>query len=545
MKFGSGIFRHAFPAMTAALWLAAAAGGDPADWTYYRAFGGRAAAGEVKSLVADARYLYAFSTAGGIRYDRLLDKWDFSFQVKPPDFAYEFTAFDPVLGDIYFVSGGRATPYRQAADIYYSALQFPGRIQEIAFDAGRVWARTNTGLYSCDRFTKAVRAEKEPGPGLEWSGQLNVRNLRADTRLAFLSPYFQMDRWAELHPVTAVALEPASFGLWVAYAGMGLWRFDRATQLGQQVTQGFLASSDVRAMAASGGRIAMAGQGGATVVDADAGPAPAEELRPAGGRWQQLGRLFNLDLDNYQLRCLATDDRHLFIGTDRGIVRLADGDDFAAVITSADGLPLDKVNCLQLSGDSLWAGTDWGAALYIISLRAVTAVPSQLSELIVNGMAEDGRYLYLATNRGGIRLDKADSLRPGRFDEASPPEMSRELRAVAADGGDIWWLAPDALVRHQPEPGRWTKHLAAGNYIAGLAQALAVDSLNVWIGTDAGLVRYFREFDRWYVYHREDGLMDESVLAACAAAGALWTGHPTGAGRFDWAKQYHLLKGER
>lgn len=519
------LFSKTYVTITAAIWLTAySLLAGPADWEHFRAFGGRTAMGEVKALIADARYLYAFSSEGGLRYDRLMDKWDFGFMGRAPDFPYDFAAMDQVTGDLYFISGGRAVPYHIASDIYYGGMQFPGRIQEIAFAPARVWARTNTGYYSCDRFSKAVQAEKDPPAGLDWFGQVNPRNLRNDSRLAFLSPYYLMGRYAELHPMTAAALEPASFNVWVAYGGLGLWRYDRLTHRGTQVTRGFLASSDVSAAYEAHGRLALGGSGGVTVIE------------EGGSSWRQLDRLFNLDLSSYQPSCLAFDQNNLFIGTPRGLIRLAQGDNYASVIGTYDGLPDQDIKCLHLEGDSLWIGTARGPALYIASARIVAAIWPELDRFQVRGAAAAGDRIYLATDRGAVVLEGADTLRPRWLENPGAPELARELEAVVFDGRVVWWLAPDALLGLDAETGRWTRFMAAGNYLAGRGRCLAADSLNVWVGTEAGLARYFRDHDRWHVYHPDDGLLDDQVWAVSSHDGWLWAGGPRGASRFRWSK---------
>lgn len=516
--------KNKYTLLAAVLLLAARSGlSGPADWEHFRAFGGRTTAGEVKTLLADARYLYAFSAEGGLRYDRLMEKWDFGFMGRAPDFAYDFSAMDQVTGDIYFITGGRAIPYHPASDIYYGGMQFPGRIQEIAFAPGRIWAKTNTGYYSGDRFSKAVQAEKEPPGGLDWFGQVNLRNFRNDPRLAFLSPFVKADRYAEFHPVTAVALEPASFNVWVAYRGMGLWRYDRLTHRGSQVTQGFLASSDVRAIHSAQGRLALGGSGGVTAIDED-------------GSWRQLDRLFNIDLAAYQPRCLAFDLKNLFIGTEQGLIRLAQGESYASVIGTYEGLRHQDILCLHLDGDSLWIGTIQGPALYIVSARTVAAVWPELDRFQVRGLATAGGKVYLATDRGAVVMEGADTLRPRWLEDSEMPELARELISVNYDGRTLWWLAPEALLGFDTWTNRWTRFMAAGNYLAGRSTCLAVDSLNVWIGTDSGLARYFRDHDRWYVYHQDDGLLDYQVWAVCSHQGYLWAGGPRGASRFRWSK---------
>jgi len=521
MKRARGFLFLSAVCLAAALRLSGAA---DKSWERFRAFGGRTAAGEIKTLVADERYIYAFSAEAGLRYDRLLERWDFGYQVRPPDFKYDFTAKDGITGDIYFISGGRAVPYNPASDIYYGALQFPGRVQEIAFAPTKVWAKTNTGYYSCDRFNKTVQSEKDPAPGLDWFGQVNLKNLRNDPKLSFLSPFFAVGQFAELHPLSAVVIEPASFNVWVAYQGMGLWRYSLLSHQGQQITQGFLASTDVRVIEAVEDRLVMAGDGGLTIVDRD----------PPG--WRQLDRLFNIDLADYRPNCLAFDRQHLFLGTDRGLIRLRQGEKYASVIGTYEGLPEQAVNCLHLTGDSLWVGTERGLALYLIGSRAVVNNWPQLKGVRIRAISSTADRIFLATDRGAMVLEPGDSLRPRQLEDPEVPELVREMRDVLGESETVWWLAPQALISYDLRTGIWRRIPAQGNYLAGENRCLAVDSANIWIGTEAGLARYFRRHDRWHVYHSDDGLMDDQVWALCSHQGYLWAGGPKGASRFCWAR---------
>lgn len=511
------------------LWLAlslvaAAASANPAEWEHFRAFGGRTAAGDVKTLVADERYVYAFSAEGGLRYDRLLEKWDFGYQARPPDFSYDFTARDGITGDIYFISGGRAVPYNPSADIYYGALQFPGRIQEIAFAPSKIWARTNTGYYSADRFSKTVQSEKEAAPGLAWFGQVNLKSLKSDPRLSFLAPYFMAGQFGELHPLSAAVLEPASFNVWVAYRGLGLWRYSLLSHQGQQITQGFLASTDVRAVQAAEDRLVAAGSGGLTIVDQN----PPD--------WRQLDKLFNIDLADFQPRCLAYNRQDLFLGTDRGLIRLRQGERYASVIGTADGLPDQAINCLHLMGDSLWVGTDRGLALYLVGAKTVINNWRPWQHLQVRAIASAQGDIFLATDRGAMVLDRNDSLKIQRIEDAEVPELVLEMKAVIGQDDQVWWLAPQALISYDLTRRNWSRIPAAGNYIAGVNRCLAVDSANIWIGTESGLARYFRGYDRWYVYHQDDGLMDDQIWAVCSHQGYIWVGGPRGLCRLHWSK---------
>ncbi|HTY09203.1 MAG TPA: hypothetical protein VMF29_08560 [Candidatus Edwardsbacteria bacterium] len=508
-----------------ACWAAAGtASADLQDWQHFRSFGGRTALGTIRTLAADARYVYAFSASGGARYDKLRDQWDFDFPLQSPSFAADFTVLDPFENNIYFVAGQKLYPYHPISGIWYTAIEFPGAIRQLAFEAKSIAARTDRGIFLCDRWNSAVTPSARPEASFTWANGTDPQLVRNDPQLRFLLPSTMMDRWALLHPLTAVAFEPATEYIWAAYAGMGLWRYDRVSRQGLQVTKGFLASADVLALYGRGSQLGLAGQGGITMFD------------QRSGQWQQLDLLFNLDLATVAIRALAFDDQDLFVGTGGGVVAVAQGDDYARTITEFDGLPDERVNCLSLSGDSLWVGTDNGPALYLRGAKRAVNRWHQLSSVIVNAIAQDARSVYLATSRGAFIIDKADSMELRRYDDAAPIEVWWELRGVAADDSMVWWLAPDGLAGRNQRSGEWRFWSRTGQYAAGQSLALATDSQYVWVGSDAGLAQYDKRANAWRTYHQGDGLLDEAVLAVWSAGGYVWCGGRNGASRFHWQR---------
>jgi ligand-binding sensor domain-containing protein len=281
-----------------------------------------------------------------------------------------------------------------------------------------------------------------------------------------------------------------------------------------------LASAGVDAMAAFDSSLALAGPGGITLVGA------------GGESWQQIDRMFNANLAEYSILALAFDDHDVFAGTDRGILAFQRGDDFVQNITTYDGLPYDRINCLLLEGDSLWAGTDAGLGLYQRSIKTTTSLWPQLENHKISGIGADVRYVYLATDRGAVRLDRRDSLRPRRFTDPAPALLDEQMAAVISEDTITWWLGRDFLLAGNKNDGSYRPFLRSGNYSAGQGLCLATDSGNVWIGTDNGLVRFVKSRNQFLVYHAADGLLDEQVWSVYSLNGCLWAGGPTGVSRF-------------
>ena len=434
---------------------------------------------------------------------------------------------DQLSGDFYFASGQTVTVYNTLSKFYYRPVQFPSPVLGLSFDRQGVWARTPNGVYFCDRWNHRVSPLPDSGTTVrEWQGPADPGLARSDIRLLGLAPYHRMDEWAVTHPITALAFEQAGTAVWVWYRGLGLWKYDSFTRALEQTTKGFLASAGVYAMTSFDSSLALAGPGGITLVGA------------GGERWQQINRMFNADLAGYTILALAFDDRDVFAGTDRGILSFKRGDDFVHDIGTYDGLPNNRINCLYLEGDSLWAGTGYGLGLYQRSIKTASSLWPQLENHKISGISADPRFVYLATDRGAVRLDRQDSLRPLRYHDPDPALLEESMAAVTSEDTVTWWLGQDFLLAGNKKDGSYRTFLRSGNYAAGRGLCLAVDQDNVWIGTDNGLVRFVKGRNQFQVYHAADGLLDEQVWSLHSLNGCLWAGGPNGVSRFCFKNEY-------
>jgi ligand-binding sensor domain-containing protein len=499
------------------------ASGEQTFWEQYRSFGGLTVNGDINTIISDARYVYAFSSSSGIRYDKLWNKWEYTFPRQLPAQNFKFTAIDPYFDDLYFIFSDRLVLYRIASDIQYPPIYLSGIIEQVAFSAEGIWVQTTKGYYLCNRWTgKSNKMDVAPS-NITWYGKINRESLRNDQHLFFLADPL-WDKWAGLHYLTAYAAEFAGRYVWAAYSGMGLWRYDNITGERTQITKGLLSSSNVNGLYAFENTVGITGDGGVTLVNTER------------DQWQQLDRMFNLDLKNYHPSCLVYDTKTLYIGTNRGVVVLKRGDDFASVISSYDKLPDDEIISLSLVSDTLWIGTKNGLAFYQINTKGSVENCKGADGNIILDIAADHRYLYLATNQGALMLDRADSLRILRYDSKAPPEIFGEILGVALDGDDIWWLTGDLLFRYDKIKMLWERYSWTDKYNAGRGVVFAVDKSNLWIGTNNGLVRYKKSEKIWTVYRGKDGLLDDAITQVLSYNGILWVGGEHGLSVFLWQK---------
>jgi signal transduction histidine kinase/ligand-binding sensor domain-containing protein len=108
--------------------------------------------------------------------------------------------------------------------------------------------------------------------------------------------------------------------------------------------------------------------------------------------------------DNHIARIHQRPDGSIWIATDRGITRWHEGS--LQVFGTSDGLSGAQVRSFHEAGDSLWIGT-YGFGLTRFRAGRFKPVPAGLPDDVVYAILEDDRGdLWLASNRGVIRVNR-------------------------------------------------------------------------------------------------------------------------------------------
>ena len=201
-------------------------------------------------------------------------------------------------------------------------------------------------------------------------------------------------------------------------------------------------------------------------------------------------------------------------------------------------------------------------------------VTSQLLSDRVLSLAVDSRYLWIGTDRGLSRYDKArgqwdnftvrdglahnqvlsialDELRVwiGTRDGVSRYEMDtdtwtrymprdglagREVSCIAVDSRFIWFGTPNGLSRYDKETNSWARKREAEGLAGDLVTQITIDDDYIWVGTQQGVSRYDKLTDSWNNYDKDSGLIDNSVTAIAADEDSVWFGTENkGLSRYD------------
>jgi signal transduction histidine kinase/ligand-binding sensor domain-containing protein/HPt (histidine-containing phosphotransfer) domain-containing protein/ActR/RegA family two-component response regulator len=227
----------------------------------------------------------------------------------------------------------------------------------------------------------------------------------------------------------------------------------------------------------------------------------------------------------------AAPDGTLWVGTDHGLGRLADGR--WTTFTERDGLPDDEVTALAVDRDgNVWAGTRRGLARFHEGREGWETLPARdgASPLSVRSLFEDAEgSLWIGTETGGL-----SRLRDVAFTTVTPGGELEDVRTVYEDRQGILWFGTSdhGFIRLQ-EDGRIERFGRAQGLPSGHVRAILQDRRgDLWIGTGAGLCRLSHgRIESWTV---RDGLPDNYVRVIYEDPdGTLWIG--TNAGLARWS----------
>jgi diguanylate cyclase (GGDEF)-like protein len=221
-------------------------------------------------------------------------------------------------------------------------------------------------------------------------------------------------------------------------------------------------------------------------------------------------------LENGRLLTLAGEtvspDGSIWAGTtDSGVVRLNPDGTFHSVLTTAQGLPADKIGGLCAGRDgTLWIALDHCLARYSHGILTKFPLQTSLRLLKVDAVGD----LVAVDDKAVLRFHN------GRITS----------RYAASN---LWWMF-DLEVDHNNTIwlgcGRGLARLANGKLdvvkgwppeVPALCIAFDPDGNTVWAGTDRGLARYDR--GRVVLYSTKDGLPNDNVLQIVFdTVGNLW-----------------------
>ena len=168
-----------------------------------------------------------------------------------------------------------------------------------------------------------------------------------------------------------------------------------------------------------------------------------------------------------EIWCITASQKHVWVGTRRGVSKYDIGRDIWKTITAEDGLASDEVSCIAVNGDRIWFGSDRGVTFY-------------------NETTEDWRAY---TTKDGLVSDK--------------------ITTIGVDGTDVWIGTYNAgISRYDQLKNSWTTYTREDGLAHNGILSMAIGNTYVWFGTYRGLSRFDKRTGIWTTFTEAYGPED-------------------------------------
>ena len=260
-------------------------------------------------------------------------------------------------------------------------------------------------------------------------------------------------------------------------------------------------------------------------------PAIAEQPNPQT-HWEQYTMANGLPSN--RVLCVAVDGNRVWAGTDDGLV-LIDRGQVKKVFLPKDGLVARVVTALALDPDTgdLWVATYGGLSHYSAGVfQNYTSLASGLANDVVYDVAVQSGFVWAVTAAGLSRLN----IRSGswtNFDNRNTPMMDPWPVAVALDKGRAFVATwGSGVLEYNVTRAQWTSFqdkekrepfIRPADSILDFATGVAYDSNSgvLWTATRSGLIwRHDQDRRRYSV--ADSGLASDFINAIHLRNGRLW-----------------------
>jgi len=156
-----------------------------------------------------------------------------------------------------------------------------------------------------------------------------------------------------------------------------------------------------------------------------------------------------------------------------------------------------------------------------------------LSSNEVYALARDGKFLWVGTANGLVKLDAATGA-PTLSGVPDLPEGTR-VRAIAADSKEVWLgTANRGVIRYRKDNGNTRVYGRLDGLPSHQIVAVAMDENEVWVGGSGGLSRFNRVTNEWTPYRTGREFTGREVTCIALTPFSVWVGtQNTGVFRFD------------
>lgn len=166
------------------------------------------------------------------------------------------------------------------------------------------------------------------------------------------------------------------------------------------------------------------------------------------------------------------------------------------------------------------------------SSRICTDWYNSSSSFDVKGLAEEGEYIWAATNQGLIRLKK-DDCEVKTFNKKNSDLPEDKIKAVGVDQQGVVWVATDKNGVLSYDGNSWTTYTKKSGLPDDKVRSILVDKDNrVWLGSEKKGIGVY-ENGSWTYFNKKTGLPDDKIKSLGKDPdGNIWVSTQKGIGHY-------------
>ena len=260
------------------------------------------------------------------------------------------------------------------------------------------------------------------------------------------------------------------------------------------------------------------------------------------GTWSEVKLSHLIHPRNY-VYDMQADGAALWLSISSSGVRRVSENGKQTIFMKKDGLAQMGARCIDVDEDYVWVAhwKDRGSGTLSrynkrTSEWTVYSSSNVLEGDMISRIVKGEEYtwfIYESWRKGSVT---GYNRKTGEWTTIQIVGWGSQIREVCEDGGYLW-LAPEmgGIRRFHLASGTWTSfHSGEGLLMDFVNQrAFKADSKYVWIGTPGGISRYDKERESWTNYTRQNTLVGESVQAVASDDRYVWCGTSQGVSRYD------------
>ncbi|MFC1716843.1 hypothetical protein ACFL6S_24465 [Candidatus Poribacteria bacterium] len=221
----------------------------------------------------------------------------------------------------------------------------------------------------------------------------------------------------------------------------------------------------------------------------------------------------------------------LLVGTQEGLLTVDRVSLSVEHLQVEDGLPNPNVRAVAADGNHIWVGTPRGAARLTVEGNDIQISTMQQSGLLhdnIQSISAGRGEVFFGTVAGvaiyGKQEDQWKSHRPYYNTQVL---RENDIGWLELDGDHLWainWSASPngAILKFDRRTDTWMKYTKENIPLSGevpfitQVRRAAVDSDHVWFTTNGGVLRYTKKLDTWTHFTKSSGLPGHRALLVAA-----------------------------